>query len=158
MPGTERREIDGRVAVRDDRSVSRWVCPNCEREFGRARQSHVCVPGCTVDECFHGRPAVHRAIYDAIVAELSRLGPVHEDAVRVGVFLKRDRKFAEVRPMVRAVSLLLLLPRSSRSAPAGKRWEVSAGRVILRITLVGVEDVTAQLRGLLAEAYRAAAD
>jgi hypothetical protein len=44
---------------------------------------------------------VQRAIYDAVMAHLAALGPVHVDAVRVGVFRKSERKFAEVRPMAR---------------------------------------------------------
>jgi hypothetical protein len=35
---------------------------------------------------------------------LGRLGPVHEDAVNVGIFLKNDRKIAEFRPRVRSSS------------------------------------------------------
>jgi hypothetical protein len=34
-------------------------------------------------------------VYDAILAHLESLGPVYEDAVGVGVFLKRERKLAE---------------------------------------------------------------
>jgi len=66
-------------------TVTRWTCPECEREFGRTRQSHVCVPGCTVDETFAGRPGYQRAAYDLIAAHLAALGPLHVDAVRVGV-------------------------------------------------------------------------
>ena len=93
--------------------MPRWTCPRCDREFGRANQSHTCVPGCTVDASFAGRPPRLRGVYDEIVAHLLDLGlgPVHEDAVGVGVFLKRDRKLAEVRPRSRDVSLALYLPR-----------------------------------------------
>src|SRR5690349_8434546 len=87
--------------------VSRWTCPNCEREFGRTNQSHVCLPGNTVDESFEGRPPVQREIYELLMAHLSTLGPVHVDAVRVGLFLKSARKFAEVRPRARSLSLWL---------------------------------------------------
>ncbi|TMR10026.1 hypothetical protein ETD86_41150 [Nonomuraea turkmeniaca] len=83
-------------------AAGRWTCPQCDREFARARQSHVCVPGCTVDETFAPYPPVYREIYDRLV---ERLGPIHDDAVRVGVFLKSERKFAEVRPKARSLSL-----------------------------------------------------
>jgi len=43
------------------------------------------VLGCSVEESFAARPPVQRAIYDALMAHLSTLGPVHVDAVRVGV-------------------------------------------------------------------------
>jgi hypothetical protein len=78
--------------------VTRWTCPQCDREFGSANQAHTCIPGCTVDATFAGRPAAQRAVYDAILAHLVTLGPVHEDAVGVGVLLKRDRKLAEIWP------------------------------------------------------------
>src|SRR5215470_19772214 len=85
----------GTASTGDDRAVPRWVCPYCEREFARAHQSHVCAPGGSVDDTFAGHPPGHRAVYAAIQAHLLSLGPVHEDAVAVGVFLKRDRKLAE---------------------------------------------------------------
>lgn len=82
--------------------MNRWTCPRCDREFGRANQAHTCVPGITVDECFAGRPPWQRPIYDAIVDHLESLGPVHADAVYVGVFLERAQKFAEVDDELRA--------------------------------------------------------
>ena len=51
-----------------------------------------------------------RAVYDTILARLRESGPVHEDAVTVGVFLKAERKICEVRPMARALRMWLLLP------------------------------------------------
>jgi hypothetical protein len=130
--------------------VARWTCPECEREFDRARQSHVCVPGGTVDDTFQGREW-QRPIYDEIEAFVADLGPVHIDAVGVGVFLKRQRKFAEVRPMARALSMNLWLPR-----------EVSDGRVLRRygtwhvIRFTAAGDVDEQVRDWLTEAYDAA--
>lgn len=94
----------------------RWTCPSCDREFGRVRTSHVCVPGTTVDSVFAGKPPYMRAVYDAVVGRLRESGPVHEDAVTVGVFLKAERKIAEVRPMVRVVKLHLFLPRPYEGA------------------------------------------
>ena len=87
----------------------------CEREFGQENQAHVCVPGSTVDETFAHRPE-QKPIYEAIIEHLRTLGPVHEDAVKVGVFLKRQRKLAEVRPMARSLSVNLVLPRRVDSA------------------------------------------
>jgi hypothetical protein len=46
--------------------MSRWTCPKCDREFGRARQAHTCVPGCTVEACFAPWPPVYREIYDPV--------------------------------------------------------------------------------------------
>jgi Domain of unknown function (DUF5655) len=138
--------------------VSRWTCPACDREFGRAHQSHVCVPGCTVDRSFQGRPAVQRAIYDAIITHLRTLGPVHEDAVTVGVFLLNERKFAEVRPMARKLKLYLFLPRRIEHPRIQRQERISADRTWLTIGLGSVDEVDDELREWLAEAYDAADD
>ena len=76
--------------------VARWVCPNCEREFASANQAHVCVPGITVDDLLARHPRWVSEIYRAVMEHLISLGPVHEDAVNVGIFLKSDRKIARV--------------------------------------------------------------
>jgi hypothetical protein len=132
--------------------MSRWVCPNCEREFGRANQGHTCVPGITVEELLGRHPERFTEIYERILDALRPLGPVHEDAVEIGVFLKSDRKIAEFRPQVRAVQLYLVLPepradpRVQRVMPGGDRhWHV--------IKLREPDDVDEQLRDWLAEAY-----
>src|SRR4051794_18336188 len=89
----------------------RWTCPSCDREFGRPNTSHTCAPGTTVESVFAGRPPYMREVYDEIVTHLRSSGPVHEDAVTVGVFLKAERKVAEVRPLARSLRVWLLLPR-----------------------------------------------
>lgn len=130
--------------------MARWTCPECEREFDRARQSHVCVPGCTVDDTFRGREW-QRPICDEILAFLTDLGPLHVDAVGVGVFLKRQRKLAELRPMARALSVNLWLPRVVTDARVLRRFDTWH---VLRLT--GVEQVDDQLRTWLTESYDAA--
>jgi Domain of unknown function (DUF5655) len=136
--------------------VTRWTCPACEREFGRARQAHTCVPGCTVDETFTGRPAVQRAICDEIVAYLNTLGPLHVDAVGVGVFLKREAKIAELRPQARALSMWLALPRTVRDPRIGRTLPTPTGRTWHVLKLTDLADVDGQLRDWLAESYHAA--
>jgi Domain of unknown function (DUF5655) len=138
--------------------VPRWTCPRCDREFGRAHQSHTCVPGCTVDATFAGCPPGLRGVYDAIVAHLLGLGPVHEDAVGVGVFLKRDRKLAEVRPRSRDVSLALYLPRHVADPRFSRVLGRGSPRVIHVVLLREAQDVDEQVRGWLAEAFLHASD
>lgn len=138
--------------------MGRWTCPACDREFGRAHQSHVCVPGCTVDRSFQGRPAVQRAIYDAMTAHLRTLGPVHEDAVTVGVFLLNERKFAEVRPMARKLKLYLFLPRRVEHPRIGQQLRISAEPTMYTIRFDSVDEVDDEIRAWLTEAYWTAGD
>ncbi|HET6534126.1 MAG TPA: DUF5655 domain-containing protein [Actinoplanes sp.] len=133
--------------------MSRWTCPQCEREFGRARQSHVCVPGSTVDHSFGGRAARWRPIYDAIAAHVTALGPVHQDAVQVGVFLKHRKTFAEVRPKARSLHLWLMLSRPLHDDRISRRMPVAAGRFAHVVKLTTAADVDDQVRDWLTEAY-----
>lgn len=136
-----------------DGMPTRWTCPRCDREFARAGQGHTCVPGCTVEQTFAGKPPWQRAVYDAVLGHLRTLGDVHEDAVKVGVFLKRDRKLAELRPRSRDVLVYLWLPRpveTARIAPAS--W-ASGPRVGHKLSLRAVSDVDDEVRGWLTIAF-----
>jgi hypothetical protein len=137
--------------------VARWVCPRCEREFNRARQAHTCVPGNTVAQTFAGSRAWQRPICEAMIELVETLGPVHVDAVGVGVFLKHQSKFAELRPMVRALSANLVLPRTVEHGRIVRRMVASPHRVWHCVRLTAVADVDDQVRDWLAESYLAAA-
>jgi hypothetical protein len=138
--------------------MARWTCPRCDREFGRAHQSHTCLPGNSVEATFLARPPVQRAIYDAIVEHLESLGPFHVDAVSVGVFLKTDRKLAEVRPKSKWLQLSVYLPRTIHDDRVASTITLSAARTVHRIKLRDVADVDDQVRGWLTEAYDHATD
>ncbi|MBO0826725.1 MAG: hypothetical protein J2P24_03000 [Streptosporangiales bacterium] len=138
--------------------MARWTCPRCDREFARARQSHTCVPGCTVDATFAGRPPTMRAVYDAVLDHLSSLGPVHEDAVSVGVFLKRERKLAEVRPRSRDVLVLLALPHRVENARIRPLPDSTGPRVWHRLPMRAPADVDDAVRDWLTIAYHDASD
>ncbi|MGH3734254.1 MAG: DUF5655 domain-containing protein [Micromonosporaceae bacterium] len=133
--------------------MTRWVCPRCDREFGRTHQAHVCVPGSTVDESFAGRPAYQREIYQRIVADLTELGPYHADAMSVGVFLKHRRTFVEVRPKACSLNLELVLPESVEDDRVARRLPISAGRVVHTIKLTDPGQYDHQVREWLALAY-----
>jgi len=94
-----------------------------------------------------------RAVYDEIVARLCESGPVHEDAVTVGVFLKATRKIAEVRPMARSLRVWLLLPHEVTGRRA-VRASADFWAVDLRFSSAEVDD---EVLALLDEAYDAAA-
>ncbi len=133
--------------------MTRWVCPNCEREFASANQAHVCVPGITVDDLLARHPAWVAEIYGAVIEHLSSLGPIHEDAVNVGIFLKSDSKIAEFRPQVRSVLLSLYLPYEVTDHRIARTLPTAADRVVHMIKLTDVDQVDDQLREWLAAAY-----
>ena len=54
-------------------------------------------------EYFATGPVHERPVFEAVMAHVETLGPVHVEFVSVGIFLKRARTFAELRPMERWV-------------------------------------------------------
>ena len=131
-----------------------WTCGACGRMFGRTGQSHDCAPGLTEAEYFATGPAHERPVFDAVVAHLRSLGPVHTDFVSVGVFLKNPRKFAELRPMQKWVAVSFSLARRA-AHPTIVRKQVEYGSRWYHVANVASpDDVDHDLRSLLTEAYR----
>jgi hypothetical protein len=133
--------------------MTRWVCPNCEREFASANQAHVCVPGITVSELLRRHPNWVSEIYHTVIGHLKTVGPVHEDAVNVGIFLKSDRKIGSFRPRVQSVLLSFFLPYELTDPRIARTLQVAEGRIAHMINLTSVDQVDDQLRQWLTEAY-----
>jgi hypothetical protein len=132
--------------------MARWRCPRCDREFQRTGQSHTCLPGNSVAETFAKRPE-QRAIYDAAMKHLKKLGKVHADAVSVGVFLKTERKLAEFRPKTKWLTCYLFVEREIHDARIARTLKLGAHRYMHEVKLRAVGDVDDQFCGWLSEAY-----
>jgi len=110
----------------------------------------------TVDQHF-AKSAPHvRAIYDAIVARAQRLGRVGVEPKKTSIHLVRTSAFAGVA--TRKHGLVLTLKSTKRVAsPRVRRAEqASANRWHLEIPLASPDDVDAELRRWLRDAYELA--
>jgi hypothetical protein len=133
--------------------VARWVCPECGRQFGRTRQGHECSPAMTVEAYFATGPPHERPVFDAVMAGLAGVGPVHVEPVSVGIFLKRSRTFAELRPMTKWVAVSFALERTLTSSRISRKV-YDAGRTKYHIVNVRTPDeVDDELLSWLTEAY-----
>lgn len=130
-----------------------WICPECHRPFGRAGQSHLCIPGTTVDEWFADEPDEHRAIHDRIAEHLEDLGDVHIEAVAVGIFYRRRRKIAELRGRADHLALTMGLPASYEHERFSRRTAGSGGRTWFGLPLRRPEEVDDQVRDWLTTAW-----
>jgi hypothetical protein len=130
-----------------------WSCPRCERRFGRANQSHGCSPAGSVDWYFADRPPALRRIHDVVVRHLRKLGPLTVEAVRVGILIKRNRTFAELRPGRTGFRLSVLLPELVDDPRITRVIRTSAHRVAHFIPLRTAADVDRDVRRWLTEAY-----
>ena len=130
-----------------------WVCPDCDRMFGRPQQHHDCAPGLSLDEYFETGPDHERPIWDAVIGHLETLGPVHADVVSVGIFLKNPKKFADFRPKDRWVALGFNLRRRADHPTITRKVMPNGARFWHVANLRRPDDYDDVLKALLAEAY-----
>jgi Domain of unknown function (DUF5655) len=130
-----------------------WSCPNCRRQFGRTGQSHECAPAMTLEEYFFTGPAFEKPVFQAIMAHLDLVGPVHVEPVQVGIFLKRARTFAELRPMTKWVAVSFSLPRPARHKAITRKIMLYNNRYYHVANVSGPSVVDGPLLALLTEAY-----
>ncbi len=135
-----------------------WTCPRCGRRFGRPNQSHDCEPGLSLDEYFATGPAHERPVFDAVMAHLATVGPVHADVVSVGIFLKNPRTFAQLRPLDRWVAVWFGLGRRTSHRTIRRKVLEDGGRYWHVANVATPEDLDADLKALLTEAYETALD
>jgi hypothetical protein len=136
-----------------------WICPSCQRRFGRAGQSHECAPALTLEDYFSSGPSFERPIFDTVSAFVETLGTVLIEPVQVGVFFKRPASWIQLRPRVKWVSLLFPSPRNTIDHRAITTKPSSTGRpgaalwfdAKLRIPT----DFDEELQGLLIESWHA---
>jgi hypothetical protein len=133
--------------------MSAWTCAECGRQFGRNRQSHECAPAMTLTEYFSTGPPIEKPIFDAVMAHLDSIGPVHVEPVSVGIFFKQPRKFAQLRPMQKWVALSFSLPRRVDHRLITRKPIAHGARHYHVVNLRGPEDLDDEIRGWLTEAY-----
>jgi hypothetical protein len=107
----------------------------------------------SLEEYFSSGPARERPIFDAVIRHLEGVGPVHIEPVSVGIFLKRDRQFAELRPKQRWVALSFSLPRPVHHALITRKVVPYHGRYHHVANIESAEDLDEQILGWLTEAY-----
>jgi hypothetical protein len=107
-------------------------------------------------EYFATGPVHERPVFEAVMAHVETLGPVHVEFVSVGIFLKRARTFAELRPMERWVAVSFLLSRPVHHRLIVRKVLPYHGRYFHVANVSRPDELDDDLRGWLTEAYLAA--
>jgi hypothetical protein len=107
----------------------------------------------SIEEYFSTGPPHERPIFEAVMKHLDDVGPVHVEPVSVGIFLKRVRTFAELRPMQRWVALSFSLPRPVRHPRITRKVVPYGGNYYHTANLRSPDDLDDDLRDWLTEAY-----
>ena len=131
-----------------------WVCPKCDRSFASLNATHACGPLTNLDDHFRGKSNEVRAIFDAIVGEVKRFGPVTVLPEKTRIALQVRISFAAFTPRRHWLNGHLVLARRIDS-PRFTRIETFSPRNVLHaFRLSSAEEVDAELVGWLAEAYQ----
>jgi Domain of unknown function (DUF5655) len=130
-----------------------WECPRCGRTFANRNQTHTCAELGDVQRHFAGAMPTVRAIFDAILAEVSRLGPVTVLPEKTRIALHARMSFAAVMPRHRWLNGHLVLARRVDSSRFLRVEEYSPRNVLHGFRLTSPEEVDAEFAGWLAEAY-----
>jgi hypothetical protein len=130
-----------------------WTCPECGRQFRRTRQSHECAPAMTLDDYFATGPPHERPVFEAVMTHLATLGPVHVEPVSVGIFIKRDGSFMELRPMEHWVAMSFPLRRRAQHRTIVRKVMQWHGRYYHIANVRQPEDLDDALLDLITESY-----
>jgi hypothetical protein len=133
--------------------TERWTCPECGRRFGKAGQSHDCAPALTLEEYFATGPPHERPVYEAVRAHIDSLDDVYVEPVSVGIFFKRSRTFAQLRPMQKWVALGFLLPHKLEHDRLARKVIGEGSRYYHVVNLRHPDAVDDTIRAWLTEAY-----
>jgi hypothetical protein len=110
----------------------------------------------TLDEYFATGPPHERPVFEAVMAHLATLGPVHVEPVSVGIFIKRDGSFMELRPMERWVAMSFSLRRRAQHRTIVRKVMQYHGRYYHVANVTGPEDLDEALLDLITEAWAGA--
>lgn len=133
----------------------RWSCPACGRTFGRNRQGHLCVPVNRLPDYLAAQPADHRAVFRAVLDVFAGLDDVIVEAANVGIFFKRSRRFAQVRPRRQWLVLTFLLRRALQDDRVQSSVRATNRSTAYRVRLRSADDVDNHVRSWLMESYEA---
>jgi hypothetical protein len=131
-----------------------WTCPRCGRTFANQNQRHTCRPLGDLDRHFVGKDAAVRAAFDAVVAAVQRLGPVSvlPESSRIALHVRMS--FAAFVPRRHWLDGHVVLAKRLSDPRFRRIDEFSRGNVLHAFRLYGPDDVDADVRAWLAEAYR----
>ena len=110
-------------------------------------------PEVSVAAHFADRDPVVQRIYDRLLAEAKRFGPVTEEPKKTSIHLVGSTAFAGIATQRKAVILTLRLTHDVRSTRVRRHEQASANRWHLELKLEQPSDVDAELAGWLREAY-----
>ena len=107
----------------------------------------------TLDAYFMTGPPHERPIFDAVYDFVKSLGPVHVEPVSVGIFLKKEGGWIQLRPKTKWVALSFPFPRTIDHAQISRK-PINVGRYVWHVVNLRTPDeFNDVVKGWLTESY-----
>jgi hypothetical protein len=107
----------------------------------------------TVDQHFKGKDPIVKAIYDRVLTEARKFGPVVEESKKTSIHLVNMSAFAGVATRKNALILTIRSTVPIRDKRITRTEKVSANRFHQEVKLTSPKEVDPLLIGWLLEAY-----
>jgi hypothetical protein len=133
-------------------NTSFWKCPRCGRQFLRKGQVHSCV-FFPIDYHFDNKPAKLKKIFDLVLQELRKNGPLRVDAVKSGINLAGKSHFGEVHVLRDRLNLGFVMSRKIDNPRIRRVQKITDRTYFHTVNLKELSDIDAQLLNWLKEAY-----
>jgi len=130
-----------------------WACPRCARTFAARNQTHTCRPLGDLDRHFVGKDPDVRRAFDAVLAAVGELGPVTVLPQSSRIALHVRMSFAAFVPRRHWLDGHVVVARRLDHPRFRRIEEYSPRNVLHAFRLLGPDDVDAEVRSWLAEAY-----
>ncbi len=107
----------------------------------------------TVEEYFSTGPPHERPVFDAVIDFLTSLGPIHIEPVSVGIFLKKEGSFMQLRPKTKWVAVSFSLDRQAQHPLIKRKSMPYSGRYHHVANVASPDQIDDALLDLIAESY-----
>jgi hypothetical protein len=136
--------------------VDRWTCPECDRQFGKTNQGHMCSPGFTLEEYFASAKAWEQPIYEVVANHLTGLGDVIIDPIAMGIMFKNGPMCCELRAKTKWTALGFSLRRKLESGRLSRKVVDYGGKYFHVINIREPDEIDDEVLGWLTEAWHVA--
>ncbi len=138
------------------RCVERWTCPDCNREFGRKNQGHLCSPGLTLEEYFATAKPWEEPIFRVVSDHLHTLGDVIVDPLQMGIMFKNGPMLCELRAKTKWTALGFSLRRRLDSGRLSRKVVDYSSKYFHVINVSTPDEIDEEILDWLTEAYHVA--
>lgn len=124
-----------------------WICPTCERTFGKTNQSHMCVVK-TIDDIFMGVADPIVLAFDAIFQVVMTWDPISAGATVKAVVFTNYKAWLVIRPMKKVLDVKFYTDEPVDSDVFAKVTEYK-GKYAHHIRVADESEVTEEIIDLL---------